>query len=221
MSIRIIKDLGVNDKQLKDDFYDKFENGNIREAKEIVSNNNSLNFEIINSENINNIIDRIIYLEKIYGVSTTDMFNKDFEIYQEGINNLIYLGDYNNTKKYKVNNIVKDGEYYYFCKKEPNVGTPTNNDEYWVELRLKGDIAPYDMAVIYRGKWKSNINYKKYDMVVSNNKIYVAKINNIGANPETEIDKWEEQLKIDRNIVFITESEPSSIKEGNLWFQIF
>ncbi len=221
MDIRILKDLGINDEKLKEDFYKKFENGNIRDAQEIISNNNNLKFEIINSENINNIINKIIYLEKIYGVSTTDMFNNDFKIYQNGINNLIYLGEYNNRTQYKINNIIKYENYFYFCKKEPEIGTLPNNETNWVKLKLKGETAPEDMGVHYKGKWKLNINYKKYDMVILNNKIYIAKINNIGANPESSIDKWEEQLKINKDVIFITQREPENIKEGNLWLQIF
>ena len=70
----------------------------------------------------------------------------------------------------------------YFCIQDSLNELPTNTD-YWVKVGLRGQTGEYDLGVTYRGYWDYYAEYRKYDLISYNNNLYVARRNNIHAQP--------------------------------------
>lgn len=217
--IRRLEDININEVTLKQQYYNYFINENIEQAHQLINDNPDLKFKVINAENLNKIVEHILSLENNYFSGVENVLEKHLEKYQIDINDLIYLREYNIETQYEINNFVSYSYEIYYCFKRPPVGTLPTDTSYWIYLGLHGDNSRVSLGVKYQGNWSSSKTYNKYDMVVYQNQLFVAKENNSGENPITS-DKWSLQMSVEEQGIFVSEEEPPTIKQGNVWIQI-
>lgn len=217
--IRRLEDININEINLKGQYYNLFMGENIDEAHNLIESNQELKFKVINAENLNKIIEHILYLENNYFSNVENVLENHLNNYQIDINDLIYLREYDETTQYKINNFVSYQDEIYYCFKQPPIGTLPTNETYWIYLGLHGENSRIPLGVNYQGNWSSSKLYNKYDMVVYQNKLFVAKEDNSGQNPNTS-DKWSLQMSVEEQGIFVSEAEPPTIKQGNIWIQI-
>lgn len=217
--IRKLQDISIEEIQLKEKYYKFFIDGDIDNAKKIIEENDNLKSKVLNSENLNKIIDNILLLENKYFDGVENKLNNHLNSYQININNLIYLNNYNSNEQYDVNNFVLYNDEIYYCYKKPNIGTLPTNNNYFIYLGLHGEKARNPLGVKYQGAWSSSKSYNKYDMVVYQNQLFVAEQSNRNKNPSSSIE-WSLQMKVEEQAIFISDVEPSSIKYGNIWIEI-
>ena len=217
--IRRLEDINLNEVALKQQYYDYFINGNIEQAHQLIEDNQNLKFKVINAENLNKIVEHILFLEDKYFDNVDNILNNHLNKYQIDINDLIYLREYDDTYQYAINNFCRYNNDIYYCIKKPPIGTLPTEDTYWVYLGLHGENSRFPLGVKYQGAWSSVKTYNKYDMVVYQNQLFVAMENSYNKNPPTSIE-WSLQMYVEEQGIFILEEEPSNIKQGNLWIEI-
>lgn len=218
-NIRRLEDININEVILKQQYYNSFINGNIEQAHKLIEDNKDLKFKVINAENLNKIVEHILSLENNYFNGVENILENHLEKYQIDINDLIYLRDYNSKTQYEINNFVSYSYEIYYCFKRPPVGTLPTDTSYWIYLGLHGDDSRVSLGVKYQGNWNNSKTYNKYNMVVYQNQLFVAKENNSGENPITS-DKWSLQMSVEEQGIFVSKEEPPTIKPGNIWIQI-
>lgn len=217
--IRRLEDININEVILKQQYYNSFINGNIEQAQQLINNNPELKFKVLNAENLNKIIEHILQLENNYFNGVEDVLENHLTKYQIDINDLIYLRDYNSEEQYEINNFVSYNNDIYYCFKKPPIGTLPTDENYWIYLGLHGEDSRIPLGVKYQGNWNGSKIYNKYDMVVYQNQLFVAKENNSNKIP-TISTEWSLQMSVEEQGIFVSEEEPPTIKQGNIWVQI-
>lgn len=217
--IRKLEDININEVNLRQQYYNLFINGNIEEAQKLINNNSDLKFKVINAENLNKLIEYILSLENNYFKNVENVLNNHLNNYQIKIDDLIYLTEYNSNTQYEINNFVFYNNDIYYCFKKPPIGILPTNTTYWIYLGLKGEDSYPSLGVKYQGNWSSSKNYNKYDMVVYQNQLFIAEENNVNKIPTTSIE-WSMQMAVEEQGIFVSEEEPPTIKQGNIWIQI-
>lgn len=217
--IRKLEDINLNEVTFRQQYYDYFVNGNIDQAHQLIEDNQDLKFKVINAENLNKIVEHILSLENGYFDNVDNILDNHLSKYQIDINDLIYLKEYNETYQYEINNFCIYNNDIYYCFKRPPIGTLPTESTYWLYLGLKGEDARISLGVKYQGNWNSSKIYNKYDMVVYQNQLFVAKENNSGENPISS-EKWSLQMYVEEQGIFVSEEEPPNIKQSNIWIQI-
>lgn len=218
--IRRLEDININEVTLKQQYYNSFINGNIDDAHKLIEDNPNLKFKVINAENLNKIVEHILSLENNYFEGVENVLENHLSKYQIDINDLIYLREYNSNTQYEINNFVSyNNEIYYCFKTPPNKGVLPTNTKYWIYLGLHGEDSRISLGVKYQGNWNSSKIYNQYDMVVYQNQLFVAKENNSNKIP-TISTEWSLQMSVEEQGIFVSEEEPPTIKQGNIWVQI-
>lgn len=215
-----IQDIQLEDLALKSDYYNRVFNGDINGAKSLIKASPQLEGKVLDSNILNKYVDSILYLESLYYENVEDVLNlKDTE-FNMSIDELIYMTIYNPFGKYEKNNFVSYNDEIYYCLKDPLIGTSPDNSEYWLYLGLKGEKAYPLMGINYRGEYDPEKIYYKFDMVMYEQNLYVAKkvtILNTGVKDE---EFWYLAVKTGGQGIFVSETEPLKMIVGQLWLKI-
>lgn len=220
IQLRKLEDINIEEVKLKEQYYNDFINGNIDKAQKTILDNPSLKFKVLNAENLNALLNGIMLLENGYYDNVDKKLDNHLKDYQIKIDELIYLNDYKPSEKYEINNFVLYNKEIYYCKLNPPIGTLPTNTVYWIKLGLKGENGEPSLGISYKGNWNSGISYKKYDAIIYQNKLYVAKKNNSNSNPISDTTAWSLQMQVEEQGIYVSDTEPPNIKEGNIWIQI-
>lgn len=220
MKIKKLEDINFEETRLKAEYYDNFLNGNILAAKKIINRNPMLKFKVLSEENLNVLINSIMELENNFKTNVTNVFDDLITKYQININELIYIEEYSSYIEYKINNFVLYEHEIYFCIKNTEQGILPTNETYWVKLGLRGDISPINTGLNYKGNWENWIVYDINDMIVYNNKIYVARKKNSSINPENNDEVWFLATEVDQKGIIVSKIEPPNMRVGNIWMKI-
>lgn len=217
--IRRLEDINIDEVKFKSQYYNYFINGEIDKAHQLIEENQDLKFKVINSENLNKIIEHILQLENNYFNEVEDVLSEHLKTYQININDLIYLRTYDSKYQYEINNFVLYNGEIYYCFKKPSIGTLPTNTTYWIYLGLRGEPSYPSLGVNYQGNWSSSKTYNKYDMVVYQNQLFVAKEQNSNKNPAISTE-WSLQMYVKEQGIFVSEEKPPNIQQGNIWIEI-
>lgn len=219
----LMDDMHLNSQDLFLDYYNAMFSNNIELAQKILNDNPELANQITNSENINELIDRINKREKRPIVDIDDKLNELDDEFEMLIRNTKEMGRYDPTVQYYSHNFVSYNGKYYYAKSNPPLGTSPTDANYWQEYDIKGLQGYGGISNIkYRGNWDSTVQYNLYDSVVYQNKIWWAIDNNINSVPNLNHYPWQP-------IAFPTQATRTPIQkeqptmgysEGDFWFQI-
>ena len=215
-----MQDIQLDDLTLKTQYYTLFSNGQIDEAKALVTNNSQLNGKVLTQEMLNTLITKILYLEQLYYTNVEDVLSDHLSNFQLSIDELIYMSEYNNTISYEINNFVMYNSELYYCYATPSVGTLPTDTDYWIYLGLKGDVGYYPLGVNYVGSWSSLITYSVNQMVVYNNLLYISLTSNSNIIPTNSTTDWLPMINIEYQNIFVSSTAPNNIATGQIWVEL-
>ena len=201
-------DITTSDIQLVQQYQQYILDGEIDNARQLITDNPTLKNKILSANNLNNLADAIIALERYYF--------SDIETYIIQLSR--YMGDWNNQTSYRKYDVVIYDELGYFATKSVPYGEYPTNDEYWVPLTLKGDQGVSGVGLSYRYGWDINTQYYEQDCVSYSNSLWAAKQSSIGQTPVENSQYWDLVMK-DSNacVVDIVSQEPPDLISGQLW----
>ena len=208
INIRKLQDINLDDIILKQNYYDEFISGNIDVAHTIIEDNPELKTKVLSQENLNNLINGILTLELQSNNDINIKLENLLNIFNLKVDELIFLNDYKQDYQYNINNFVIYNNEIYFCYKKPPIGTNPTKNSYWIYLGLRGNPSPNKLGIMYQGFWSSSKGYNKYDMVIYNNNMFIAKRNNINKIPLTNKEDWFLGMKVTNQNIYVSKEEP-------------
>lgn len=218
MDLNKLQDIQLNEIDLRSQYYNYFLNGDIVNSTKVITDNPQLNSKVLNSSNLNKLIEGILSLEQEYYDNIDNVLQNDLNSFNISIDDLVYLSEWNVDTLYDKNNfVIYENEIYYAYK--DNKGILPTNQTYWIYLGLRGQSAFPSLGVNYIGQWGETISYKQYDMVAYNNRIYVAISDNVGIEP-TDNTKWFLAMEQTLQGIFVSKTEPINIQIGQIWIKL-
>ena len=71
----------------------------------------------------------------------------------------------------------------------------------------------------FRGAWSNNVNYVVGDVVVSDNIMWVANVNNANSQPSSSNANWQQIINFNPYIAQLTSTQPTNLPVGGIWFK--
>lgn len=222
MDIRRIQDINLDDINLRTRYYAYLMECSISEARLMVNAYPQLRGKVLDAETLNQFVNKVLDLEQNYYTDVEDVLNNELDIFNIRIDDLVYVGEYDNTETYERGNFVIYNSQLYFCI-APIDQTITDiaptNTTYWLYLGLEGDKGTPPLGVKFKGLWNSSTTYGEKDMVAYDNKLYVAKIPSLGVVPPNST-YWLLALTNEPQTIYVQEDAPLGVQEGSIWFRI-
>lgn len=221
--IELMDDMHLSSKDTFMDFYTAMKSNNIGRAQSILDNNPDVANQIMNSENINYLID-ILNARELEPKTDIDYFLENlYQLFLKMINDTRIVGEYDANTQYYIHNFVLYQNKYYYALKTPPIGTVPTNKEYWMEYDIKGFQGYGGITNLnYLGNWDSTINYKPYDVVIYQNRLWYAIDNNISYPPNLNHYPWNPIIFPAQPVKTPIQKEKplTGYSEGDFWFQI-
>lgn len=170
-----------------------FDSNRIEEATALLEDNPILKRIIINADNMNQLRDAVIALERFY-----------YSDIQKYIINLVnFRGDFILTTQYRKFDVVNYVYYgtaiqsYMAIKDDIPIGVLPTNRDYFVPITLQGAEGKSGTGLTYRGRYDPNANYvAKKECVTYNNTLWVAEEDSINMTPSETSNYWSAVIKI-------------------------
>lgn len=214
------QDINISDNVLKNDYSNKFINGQYQSAFNVL-NDEELNSKSFIAEVVNNISNVLYSLEQDYYSNTIDYFSNLNNDFQTVIDNYKYIGDWNNTQIYRIYNIVTNAsKYYMYINQTPEAGISLNNSSYWLEFTLKGEDGADGIGVNFIGNWDSSTSYNALDGVYYNGAIWCCKTANTNQQPSSSSTYWESVVTFLKAKIISGTTEPTDKYDGLIWLEI-
>lgn len=159
-----------------------YSSGDLNRASQLLIDHPEMKNMVINSSNLNRIIDAIKCIETLY---STDIQTYIMEL-------VSYKGSYSSKQKYSKYDVVsyEDSMMYMCISLNTPLATPPTDTSFWIPLSLKGDKGESGTGLSPRGKWDSETQYYKDDLVSYNNQLWAAKGDNINSLPNNDSTIW-------------------------------
>lgn len=214
------QDINISDNVLKNDYSNKFINGQYQSAFNIL-NNEELNSKSFIAEVVNNISNVLYSLEQDYYSNTIDYFSNLNNDFQTVIDNYKYIGDWDNGQVYRIYNIVTNSsKYYMYINSTPKAGMSLNDSSYWLEFTLKGENGADGIGVNFVGTWDSSTSYNALDGVYYNGAIWCCKTANTNQQPSSSSTYWESVVTFLKAKIVSGTTEPTDKYDGLIWLEI-
>lgn len=223
----IIQMTGITttDAPLVKQFQVYMQNADFANAQIILNQIQNASSKIISPEIMNKYRDCILALERFYKSDIEPYIEQKQSSWQQIIDRFSYISQYSPSTTYYKNNYVTFPNSYgdldvYICTKNPPVGTPPTSTTYWRILTTKGNQGVSGTGGSFRYNWDSSVTYNADDIVVDNNKWWVATEQNINSEPYVGSQNWQIVLEISSATYPYSSTMPTSQDVGQLWFQI-
>lgn len=206
-------DPSISQIALINQYYSKFQSGDIAGAAQILEDNPSLKTAILNAERLNKLRDGLIAVQRYY---MDDVQEYLVEIVKN-------KGDWNNQTKYTKYDVVFypiEGAEQAFMgiSTEIPIGTLPTDQTYWVPLTMRGEQGASGIGLTPRGVWQSSVSYSQYDVVSYDDSLWYALQANSGQTPYSGSQYWEKFFLIP-NYIVSSQSQPSNQDIGSIWVQ--
>lgn len=221
--LNLMDDMHLSSQDTFLDFYNTMQSGNVEKAQEILNKNPDVLNQIMNSENINYLIN-LVNEREIEPKNDIDVFLDNlYSLFLELIKDTTYIGEYSTTTQYYSHNMVKYNDLYYFAKTKPPIGTEPTDITYWEGYNIKGlqgygGISDFQ----YKSSWNSTVNYKTNDVVIYKNKMWYAVADNINSAPNLNHYPWNLIMApaVANKTPIQKEMPLYGYNEGDFWFEI-
>ena len=210
-SFEYFSDPSVNDVPIIKQYQSYFNSGNLTDAGKLLEDNPSLQNKIINANNLNKLVDSIKAIQRLY--------RDDLQTYLMEL--VSYKGEYSTKTVYsKYDIVLYNGFSYMATSLNCPMGTLPTNQDYFIQLTLKGDQGPSGFGLSPRGSWSNNTQYYTDDLVAYNNVLWAANQDNINSRPNDNSTVWYAVLSL--NIILseikIANSEIDDVINGTAEF---
>lgn len=119
-----VQDIHIGDVNLKNQYVNRFLNGNYNDAFSIL-NNNQLNNKKLIADVVNTLSGKLTTLENNFYTNVTDFLANCLIDIQDFIDNLIYLGPWDSQTIYeKYNLVLYNNDVYMYISDTPSIETP-------------------------------------------------------------------------------------------------
>lgn len=219
--IELMDDMHLSSKELFNKFYIAMSNNDLSTAQSILNNNPELANQITNSENINELI-RGVNERELQPKTDIDYFldNLDSE-FQKMIDNTIVKGLFDINTQYYAHNLVYYNNKGYYAKSIPPLGTLPTDVTYWDEYDIRGLQGYSGIALNLRYNWDSSISYDIGDVVIYQNKVWMALIQNINFAPNLNHYPWALiMIPAEVKKTPIQKEIPIDYPENSIWYKI-
>jgi len=153
-----------------------YSSGKLSDAAKLLEDHPEMETMVINSSNLNRIIDAIKCMETFY---TDDVRKYILEL-------MSFKGEYSSLQKYIRYNVVRYNSMIYLCISDCPLGTLPTDILYWLPLSIRGDKGETGIGLVNYGEWNSLTTYPKDALVSYNNTLWGAIIENTAIVPSTE-----------------------------------
>lgn len=214
------QDIQIPDTELKAKFDEYIISSNYAAAiKLLVDNDVQLKGKVFVADAINTIMSGISILQEKYSTNVTDKLTSLYNEFVELIDNIKFVGEWNQDSIYFPYNFVSSDKEVYMCIKQSEIGTELSNAEYWVKVGLKGEVGSDGFDVTLKYTWSGTNTYEKNDLVVHKNDLYVALKQNIGIEPGTDETAWLLFINIDRLGIHVGPNSPTILIDNRIWVE--
>lgn len=218
--------------------------GDLSQAQSLLSFIPDIDKKVLTAEKLNMMTDTIQALQDFYGKDITSKLEEYQTRWEAVINQFSYMGTWTN-KAYKKNSMVSYGAtgvgvdrtlYLYIATKDINSGSNPYDDyenaiatsvtPNWFRLTIKGsrgDSGGGQGEVVFRFNWNPTETYQVNDIVVYDNRWWIALKENTNVVPSVNGLDW--SVMLESNIVAtypVQANQPANDvqKVGDLWFQL-
>lgn len=210
-SIDNFVDITITTLPLAQQYYAKYNAGDIIGANKILEDNPQLKYSQINASTLNPIVDAIKAIERFY---MSDVQQYLVEIVK-------YKGEWNSNAKYvkynTVNYLNDSALVTFMCiSNDTPIGTKPTNTTYWIPLTMRGEKGESGLGLTPRGVWSELTQYYTDDMVSYNNALWACREANVGYLPNVSSQVWYCVLSVDTvfSSMKILDSEIDAIIDG-------
>lgn len=199
--------------------------GDFITASTILNSNPQLNGKIFNANDYNQLRDCVLALERFYKNDIYNYISQQQAGWQAEVDKFNFKGVYSPTTQYSKNNMVNytitEGTFLYLCTKTPPIGTAPTNTSYWQMLTLRGERGISGDGLSFTWIWNYAMEYNVNDVVVYENKWWVATQTSRGQIPAQGSLYWSVMLTALPAIqIPITEIQPTDQIIGDQWYQV-
>ena len=221
-NIELLDDMHLSSQSKFLEYYVVMNDNNISAADNILENNPDLANQIIESNNINDLINGVNENELTPKTDIDYYLDEQLEELQNMINNTKIMGSFDNSVQYYSHNFVYYQDKGYYAKETPPVGTLPTDSNYWIEYDVRGFQGYGGIDLNLRFDWISSADYKVGDVVVYKNRLWYAIADNTNFAPNINHYPWVViSLPQTPNKTPIQKNEPSTgYSEGDFWFKI-
>lgn len=221
--IELMDDMHLSSQADFMEYYDAMQNNNISIASNILNNNPDLKNQIMNSDNINILLNETYRRELIPKIDIDYFLEGLLSVYQKMIDYTKVVGEWNANTQYNVHNLVyyNGKAYYSYSNTTPPIGTLPTDTTYWKEYDIKGAKGYGGINLNFKFNWANNQDYKIGDVVIYQNKMWYAIADNSNEAPNLNHYPWVviSMPKLPAKTP-IQKSTPTGYDIGDFWFQI-
>lgn len=217
-----LEDIHYSDIELKKEYVQKYLNGKVAEALQILKNR-QLENKAMTAFVINQMSQSLTVLQDLYFIGVEKYLTKETTAFLALINNFYDKQEYSaDTTYYKNNFVTYNNQVYLYIYERPSSGVPPTDSEisdgYWVLIGLCGDVGGDGINVLMKYQWNNQANYNVLDLVYYNKAYYVAKKSNSGSTPSAQSSDWSLFLETKPAYIASNENE-SKLTNGMIWFE--
>ena len=214
------QDLQIDDMNLYRQFLVYMQGQNYSDGLVFLANNaEQLNGKAYIANLINTITSGISNLQQRFDNSVLIYLAAMTNTFMVWVDNFRQMGVWSETATYEKNNfVVYNNEIYMAIHDVPTGYMPTNST-YWLYLGLRGFQGAPGVQVDVAGDWNNSTTYQQNQIVVHNNQIYLALVNNTGVEPGIDPDTWLLFMSIEPGIINVGPLPPANPVNNEIWFQ--
>ena len=198
--------------------------GNFSGAQETLSQIQFASKKILTAEYFNKMRDCILALERFYKTDIGPYLDDKQNIWENFIKQFGFYNVYSPSTQYVKNNYVLFNDNgidkIFIATQNPPVGILPTNKDYWRELTIEGMRGPTGEGGTFLYDWVNNYRYSPNDIVVYQNKWWVATIENQNSPPYDGSPEWKVLVEMISSVYPLTSVEPTYQNTGQLWFEI-
>lgn len=222
--LQFMDDMHLSSQNTFLDYYNAMQANNISGAVSILENNPSVENQITNAGNVNILFNEVEARELRPKKDIDDYLDELNSIFNEMVSNTKIVGTWNANTQYYSHNLVyyQNKGYFVYSVTEPPVGTLPTDTNYWIEYDIKG-LKGYGgfTNLNYLGVWSNTITYNPQDVVVYQNKMWMANAQNTNYAPNLNHYPWSLIMVPGvENKAAIQKTAPEGYGTGDFWFKI-
>ena len=223
-SFTLMQDILASDAEAVMGFQNAMQEGNVEEAQQYYAQIANADNKFINAQKMNALFNTCEALEKFYQSDIQGYVTNKQTEWQNILNNFTYMGVYNNTIQYQVNNwvtyTVQGVTQLYICIVQPPLGTAPTNTNYWRTFTVQGEQGASGIGVSFLGTWTSARNYVVNNCVSYNNALWNCIQPNSNIAPAIGSSYWR-MIYQEQPVVYpVQVNQPTTAQTGDLWFEV-
>lgn len=217
------QDITINDANLKAEFITRFFNGDYLNAFRIIEDNPQLNRKAFLENTLNEISNLLSILQNNFQSNVIDFLSTQLSNFNHLINEFKLRQEWDSQTTYEIYNfVIYNNIDYLYINPTPASGILPTNNNYWLEINIRGETGEPGLGVVLKYDWDFTIEYYPLDVVYYNNALWVAKVQNVNVPPSNGAT-WEIFLPFKLIKIYSNTTAPTDddLYKGVIWFEMF